>query len=301
MKATKLFLLLTCTLFLAFVAFGCDTGSSSSSSTSSSGGTGNDPAVNGTYAKCTYTNGLTNSDYRDAQMYYPCSGNGPFAGTTLTGGFTNTWSDMDWLGSHLVTHGYIILAMTPNNNLGNNPQWTAAHTAGLAVLKSENARSGSPIYGKLNTAALQIMGFSKGGGGALLASTNAGSSIKATQALAPYMDNQNYNISGIRSATICYTGTADSIASPNNVVKMYNSLPDSINRTLAYFNDVQHVDWYTANGSYRDRFKTYITSWMKVYLNNDNTFSSYIDGHQQDWFFAFAHNRDYNGDSGGCN
>jgi esterase/lipase len=241
--------------------------------------------VAGTLTKCTYTSGLSNSGYASAIVYYPCSGAAPYAGTTLTGGYTNTKEDMAWLGSHLVTHGYIIIAMTPNNIYGTNSTWKDAHKAGIAMLKSENSKSTSPIYGKVNTSALQIMGFSKGGGGALLASAEVGTQIKATQALAPYMDS-SYNISGIRSATICYTGTADIIASPSNVVKMYDSLPTSVDRALAYFNSVSHTDWYGSTGSYRDLMKSYITSWMKVYLNDDTGYDAYIDG-SQSWFYLY--------------
>jgi hypothetical protein len=223
-KKSKL-LALTCMLAMLFLAIGCDGGSG--------GGTTNpDPAGSGTYSKCTYTSGLSDSGYASAIVYYPCSGSGPFSATTLTGGYTNTKEDMAWLGNHLVTHGFVIIAMTPNNTLGTNSTWTTAHKAGVNKLISENSRSSSPIYGKVNANALGIMGFSKGGGGALLASSDVGTRVKATQALAPYMDF-SYNLSGIRSATICYTGTSDSIASPSDVVSMYNSLPDSITRTLA--------------------------------------------------------------------
>jgi hypothetical protein len=291
MKKIRQFLTLTCVLVLVCMTFGCGDGSGSSSG--SGGNTNPDPAGIGNSTTCTYVSGLSNPNYASAVVYYPCTGSGPFSATTLTGGFTNTKEDMDWLASHLTTHGFIIIAMTPNNNLGTNPEWTAAHMAGISVLKSENSRSSSPIYGKVNTNALQIMGFSKGGGGALLASANMGSQIKATQAMAPYMDFA-YNLNGVSSTTICYTSTADFIAFPRNVVDMYNSLPDSITRTLAYFEGISHTDWYGSSGNYRDRMKTYITSWMKVYLDNNSAYGSYIQGNQG-WFFAFARNEDYTG------
>lgn len=257
------------------------------------------PAAPGDYSECSYTSGLSHSDYSSARVFYPCeTEDGPFAATTVTGGWTNTKEDMDWLSEHVVTHGYIVFAMTPNNNTGNNPEWERAHKAGISMLESENAESGSPIYGLVDTGALQVMGFSKGGGGALLASSDLGSQIQSTQALAPYMDS-GYDLSGVDSATITYTGTEDTIASPGAVVDMYNSLPDAIERTLAYFDGVTHLDWVNG-GSYQDRMKTYITSWMKVYLDGDASYEEYIDGHQS-WFYEFAHNADSGAGGGGCN
>ncbi len=244
------------------------------------------PADLGAYSKCSYTSGLSDSGYLSAVVYYPCqTDSGPFAATTLTGGYTNTKDDMYWLSSHLVTHGYIVIAMTPNNIYGYNSEWRTAHKAGINKLISENNNSSSPIKGFVNTSKLQVMGFSKGGGGTLLASSDLGATVASTQALAPYMD-LSYNISGIKSPTICYTGTNDYIAPPSKVVSMFNALPASIDRTLAYFSGVTHLDWNNY-GSYQDRFKTYVTSWMKVYLDGDTSYKAYIDG-SQNWFYDFV-------------
>jgi hypothetical protein len=268
-----------------------------------------DPGSRGPFTKCTYTSNLSDSGYSAAMVYYPCeTPSGPFAGTTLTGGYLNNYSDMSWVADHVVTHGFIVIAMTPNNNRGNNPEWTTAHKAGIAKLKSENTRAASPIYGIVDTANLQIMGYSKGGGGALLAAASLGTQVKSTQAMAPYMDSSSYNLSGIRSNTICYTGTSDSVASPSKVVSMYNSLPDSIQRTLGYFNGFSHLTWINS-GSSGDHTKAlvYITSWMKYYLEGDSGYETYLYGDEHDnhmdadWFYDYAHNEDASaGGGGGC-
>ncbi|MBP7342813.1 MAG: hypothetical protein KA957_10905 [Syntrophaceae bacterium] len=262
------------------------------------------PASTGSYTKCTYTP-PSNSGYAAASVWYPCSGAGPFAATTLTGGYTNRYSDMAWIANHLVTHGYIIFAMTPNNIYGYNSSWTTAHKAGISMLKSENTRTGSyfrpnPIKGKVNTSRLQIMGFSKGGGGALLASADLGSGVQTTQALAPYMDF-SYSLRNIKAKTICYTGRSDIIASDSAVVRMYNSLPTSIDRTLGYFNGFAHTDWMTGTSynTYNNRAKKYITAFMKYHLEGDAAYQTYLYGteHNKDmsanWFYGYAHNTNF--------
>lgn len=288
MKTTRFFSLLLALFLALFLTYGCEP----------DGGDAN-PATPGPFTKCTYTSNLSDRGYSSAIVYYPCQTNqGPFAGTTLTGGYTNTKEDMEWLGNHLVTHGYIIIAMTPNNTWGTNSTWREAHNAGIAKLRSENTRTGSPIRGLVRTGDLQIMGFSKGGGGALLAASDQGSGIRTTQALAPYMDF-SYNLSGIRSATIVHTGSSDSIAPARRGKEMFDALPTSIDRTYAEYSRASHTDWYGRSGSYRDRFQTYITGWMKVYLDRDTSYRTYING-SQSWLSDYVHYAA--GDSGGgCN
>ncbi len=255
-----------------------------------------DPGSTGSFTKCTYTP-PTNAGYSAAKVYYPCSSTGTLAATTLTGGYTNTYSNMDWLASHLVTHGYIVYAMTPKNIYGYNSTWTSAHKAGIAMLKSENTRSASAIKGKVNTSKLQIMGFSKGGGGALLASASLASGVKATQALAPYMD-ASYNLSATKAITACYTGTSDTVAFPGNVVTMYNSLPSTVDRTLGYFSGFYHTDWMTGSSANTNgnKAKKYITAFMKYHLDGDTGYQTYLYGtaHNADmsagWFYGYARN-----------
>ncbi len=251
------------------------------------------PDANGPYSTCTYTPPDTSS-YNGAKVYYPCNISGTHGATTLTGGFTNVYGDMAWIANHLSKWGYIVFAMTPNNNWGNNPEWTNAHKAGISQLKKENTRSGSPIKGKVSTAKLQIMGFSKGGGGTLLASASLGSAIKTTQALAPYMDSY-YNLSGIKSPTICYTGTSDIIAAPSAVVTMYNSLPGSIKKTLGYFNGFGHTQWMpgSSNNTNTNRAKKYITAFMLYHIDGNASYKTYLYGteHNKDasWFYQYKY------------
>lgn len=266
------------------IGYGCE-----NPVTPTPGNSGIEPTKKGSFTKCTYTENLADKDYDSAIVYYPCEKNaGPFAASTLTGGWTNTKEQMDWIGSHVVTHGYVLIAMTPNDNMGGNPQWRKAHNAGIAKLKVENNRSGSPISGLVKTNALQIMGYSKGGGGTLLAAHDQGSALKSAQALAPYMDTV-YDIGNIKAATIIYTGKDDTVAYPTRAVDMFEALPNTIDRTLAYFNGFGHLSWFPgATQQDHDKALTHIVSWMKVYLDGDTSYASYLDG-SEDWFFQFEH------------
>ena len=274
----------------ALIGYGCDRAGETTNTNTGSTNTGTiAPTEKGAFTKCTYTQNLNDNGYSSAIVYYPCETKaGPFPASTLTGGWTNEKEQMDWIGSHVVTHGYILIAMTPNDKMGGNPEWRTAHNAGIAKLKSENSRSGSPIAGLVNTNALQIMGYSKGGGGTLLAAHDQAGNLKSAQAIAPYMDTY-FNIGNIKAATIIYTGVDDSVAYPSRAVDMFEALPNSVARTLAYFNEFGHMVWWN-NGdpTAHEKALTYIVSWMKVYLSGDSGYASYIDG-SQDWFHQFEH------------
>ena len=250
-----------------------------------------DPSLKGAFTRCSYKP-PQNSGYLTAEVWYPCeTAKGPFAATTLMAGYFNTHDDMRWLTYHLVTHGYIIFAMTHTDAMGNTPLWTNAHKAGIAMLKSENTRTDSKIKGLVDTSKLQIMGYGKGGGGALLASAGLGSEVKSTQALAPCMD-EGYDLNEIKSATICYAGRNDENSPPGKVVSMYKDF--SFEKALAYFKNFPYSDWInTGDATNQTHAKIYITSWMKYYLDGDKKYETYLYGEQHeshlkaDWFYDF--------------
>ncbi len=194
--------------------------------------------------------------------------------------------------------------MTPNNIYGYNSSWTSAHKSGIAQLKVENTRTGTtlspnPIKGKVDTTKLQVMGHSKGGGGTLLASASLTTGVKTAQALEPYMDF-SYNLSTTKAKTNCITGTADTIASPGAVVAMYNSLPDAVERTLMYFQGMDHMVFTsTGDATQKARSTKYITAFMKYHLDGNTAYETYLYGaeHTKDmnagWFYGYARNKDF--------
>jgi len=250
-----------------------------------------DPSLKGAFTKCSYKP-PPNPGYLTAEVWYPCeTTKGPFAATTLMAGYFNTHDDMRWLAYHLVTHGYIIFAMTPADVMGNTPLWTDAHKAGIAMLKSENTRTDSKIKDLVDPNKLQLMGYGKGGGGALLAAAGLGLEVKATQALAPFMD-KGYDLENIKSATVCYAGRNDDNSPPGKVVSMYKDF--SFEKALAYFKNFPHSDWInTGDATNQTHAKIYITSWMKYYLDGDKNYETYLYGEQHeshlkaDWFYDF--------------
>ncbi|PTU75194.1 alpha/beta hydrolase family protein, partial [Pseudomonas mangrovi] len=210
---------------------------------------------------------------------YPCNLSGTAPATTLTGGYTNTKEDMYWLADHLSSHGYIVITMTPNNNLGLPPGWATAHKGGIDKLKSENSRFGSAIRNKVDTTKLGIMGFSMGGGGTLLAAGDLGTQIKTAVPLAPWLGVSIPSYRNIKAKTLIISGASDTVAFPGTIAGYYNNLP-AITKGLAEVRGASHLDWFglTASSTQQTRFKTLTTAWLKTYLTGDTSYQTYFNG-----------------------
>ena len=255
------------------------------------------PADPGADAVCSYTSGLSSWSYSSARVTYPCNLSKPtYPATTLTGGYLNTKEDMTWLANHLTSHGYIVIAITPNNIFGTPPGWATAHKAGISKLKAETTRSSSPIYKKVATSKLGITGFSMGGGGALLAAADLKTQIAVALPLAPYLGFSSPNYSSISAKTLIQAGANDTVSYPSTVASYYQSLPTSLTRALTTFRGASHLDWINSGSATQHaRFKTLVTSWMKVYLDNDSAYQTHLDGAEhdrhlaEDWFTRFEY------------
>jgi dienelactone hydrolase len=261
------------------------------------------PQATGPYGACYTTANISRSQYTGARLYYPCApgaapsgaiASGVFAATTLSPGYTNASSTIFWLAQHVASHGFITLVMAPDNVWGFNSEWRDAHIDAYNELLDENARSGSPVYQRVNTSKIQIMGFSKGGGGTLMAAqslTSQGKTLGAVQALAPYYDTWN-NVNLITAPTAIHGGSSDSIApTGSHAVPMFNGLAASTPRLLAIYSGLSHTEWYSGSGSMRYKMKQYITAWMKLHLDGNTGYQAYISGasHQAGWFSTYTY------------
>jgi predicted dienelactone hydrolase len=254
------------------------------------------PGGSGGQKVCDYSTGLTSISYLSARVSYPCTISGKAPATTLTGGYTNTKEDMYWLADHLSSHGFIVITMTPLNNLSLPPVWATAHKGGINKLKDENTRLLSPIRGKVDTAKLGIMGFSMGGGGTLLAAADLGSNIKTAVPLAPWLGVSIPSYRNIKAKTLVISGASDSVAFPGTIAGYYNNLP-AITKGLAEVRGASHLDWFglTSSSTQRTRFKTLTAAWLKTYLQGDTSYQTYFNGteHQKNvnaaWYTQYKY------------
>lgn len=251
--------------------------------------------ADGDYEICSYTSNLADDNYASARLSYPCDlSDGPYPATTLTGGFTNTKEQMYWLADHLTSHGYIVIAITPDNILGSPLVWRRAHLAGFARLETENNRDGSLVAGQVDVDQRAIMGFSMGGGGTLLAAGELGEGFATAIALAPWLGGLSPDYMNI-SEPVMVLGSADDTLSPASTVgSYYESLPVDIRRALAIYRDSDHFEWYgSGDEQQKTRFKILVTAWMNWIMKGDPEARIYLDGSEhmrhmaEDWFTRY--------------
>lgn len=239
-----------------------------------------DPGKPGPYQVQSYTDpNLSNAAYQSAQIFYPADApmTMTLPGTSLSGGFTNVKEDMTWLAQHLASHGFIVLAFTPTNNLSLDPLiWSTGHKGSLEVLKAENQRDGSPIKSRLKTEKLGIMGFSMGGAGTIVAVNELGAS--GVQAAVPICAFQP-QLPTAAVPMMLLTGTRDTIAVPGNVVGAYNSMNTGASKALANFNGLVHLDVVQAGSPVQhENIARFATSWYLVHLSGQGGYKTYLDG-----------------------
>lgn len=257
----------------------------------------------------TYTEGIDDEDYDSAMIYVP-AGSGPFPATTLSGGWTNTKEQMEWIGYRLAKQDFIVICITPDMRItALPPVWERGHNAAVQKLKDENQRYGSPIYGKVDTSKLGLCGFSMGGGGVIMATQDNVTGIKATIAMAPWeictlgatdCENQTDEID---TPIFLFGGSNDVLAWEGRVADMYEGIPSSTERLGIIFNGMSHFDMYgdiAVIGEemlMRERVAEYMIAFFKVYLADDSSYMDVIDGLKMqknisnEWFT----NYDYNG------
>lgn len=252
----------------------------------------------GSFEICSYETNLENDGYASARMTYPCDlSGGAIPATTLTGGFTNTKEQMEWLAEHLSSHGYAVLTMTPNNTLGVPPGWRDAQFGGFAELEDENSRAGSPLQGKIDLDKRNLMGFSMGGGGVILAAEEMGDAPTSSIALAPWLGGYTVDYSKIDAPMMILGSENDELAYYSE--DYYAQLPSNLERGLAIYAGGSHFNWFGGDNDteYKQKFRTLVTAFLEVQLKGDTSAYSYFEGAEHNehvtegWFSAYDYQK----------
>lgn len=244
---------------------------------------------------CSFGHGLKRWGYASARISFPCGLNQTAPAITLTGGYTNIKEQMYWLANHLTSHGYIVIAITPYNVLGEPTVWKHAHLAGIEELLDQNDAWWSPIRDRVDLKQLGVMGYSNGGGGALLAAGELGYGIKTVTALAPNIESEEPKYYNIGAQTQIVGGSRDLVSRPSAVGSYYESLPTGISRNLSMLRYMTHLDWVGIGLSKtpKNRAKILITAWLNLKMRDKKAFEDWFigDNHDdhlaEDWFTRF--------------
>jgi dienelactone hydrolase len=231
-----------------------------------------------------YTSGLpSGQDYVNPTMVYPTEGPAPMPGVVVAPGFTETQSSVSQWGTFLASHGFVVLLVDTAsggaaNTLIEPPQREQTIMEGVATLKAENARSGSPLAGKIDTTRIAIMGHSMGGGGTLIAASDH-PELKAAIGLCPWNSAVDYSKDTVPS--LMFDGTADTLVSvgPGGMATgEYASIPSTTPKMYSEFSGGTH---YVANTPLGGAATDLVVareglSWLELHVNNDSRYEQFL-------------------------
>ncbi len=218
----------------------------------------------GASSVCSY--GIMVSNTSSATLFYPCTIADPIPATTMMSGYIGTHYQVAWLARDVAVNGFVVLAMTPRNQLGMVSGWRDAHISGIARLISLNSEWG-PLRGKIEIDRLQVSGHSKGGGGALWAADQLGAILTSTIAFTPWQE-QFTTLDGVRSATLIQAAALDIHATRDMTLGEYDLLAADIRKAYFEYTDADHFSW-ASYGTCHDILSADVVAWMKYYLKGD--------------------------------
>ncbi len=232
---------------------------------------------NGAYAIRSYISLPDASEYGNATIYYPLDISGSIGGVAIVPGFTETQRHINWWGSRLASHGYAVLVMDTNDVRDRPDVRGEALMAGVRTLRNENTRRDSPLYRKIDSRKMSVMGHSMGGGGALHAANLDSADLSAAIPFTSWQPSGNFD--AITVPTLVIAGEADTIAAvADHAWSHYNSIPAG---TQKAFLEIADGDHFVANNSaeaLHGLIGSYAIAWLKLYMDGDERYRDFIYG-----------------------
>lgn len=225
------------------------------------------------------------SGFGGGDIFYPTNApSGSLAAIAICPGFLGTSETVDWWGPRLASHGFIVIVMDPNSVYDQPAQRATQLMACLDELEDQNNDSGSPIYGRVDSNRVGLMGHSMGGGGTLIATEDNPSVIKAAIPMAPW-NALSTNFSDITTPTLVIACEADLIAPvAQHARPFYDSIPSNVPKAFLEINNGDHLA--VMNGDvFEGMLGKYGVAWMKVFLDGDQRYMQFLCGpdHESDW------------------
>ncbi|MET0343721.1 MAG: hypothetical protein ABW252_22095 [Polyangiales bacterium] len=241
---------------------------------------------NGPHQVKTYTSGYRNGPgYADSTIHYPEGVEGKLPAVSIVPGFVSPQSSIRSWGPFLASHG--IIAMTIGTNSTSEPPQSRANALldALETLRTEDVRAGGPLNGRVDTTRLGVMGWSMGGGGALIAAGRT-ASLKAAISMCGWNPGGQYRTMTVPS--LMFAATSDPLAGGQSQ-GFYRSIPETTPKMLFEVSGGSHN---IANNprSLSGRIGLYGLSWLKIHLAGDDRYKPLISGGKPAGTAAFQSN-----------
>lgn len=224
----------------------------------------------------------TPSGYGSGTVYYPTTGSA-YGLVSVTPGFTEGQSAINWLGPLLASHGFVVVTIGTKTILDVPTNRAKQMMAALAQVTALSATKTSPFAGKVDASRLAVMGHSMGGGGSLDAARD-NPNLKASIPLAPWETTKDYSKTTV--PTLIVSCESDAIAPvKDHANKFYDSFTPTLTKALLEMKGASHFCTNSsANAATKTLIGKYSISWLKRFVDGDTRYSPFLCGapHQAD-------------------
>ncbi len=225
-------------------------------------------ADNGPFQTDSHTISLTatgdsvNSSLSRIDLYYPVDAEPPFAVLVMEAGITSTGSPLGtgW-GPFFASWGIVIADARCSALL---PDRCATRLLEIIEnIRKENTNSSSPLFGKISDRS-GVVGYSMGGGGITIASSND-QTLKAAVGLAAW----NPITEGVQVPTLLLCGDSDIVVTCDQTRVAYDALPDTTSKMMMSISGATHMYWFHPATAGDGASGGVTLAFLKVFLEGD--------------------------------
>ncbi|MBC7954605.1 MAG: dienelactone hydrolase family protein [Cytophagales bacterium] len=211
------------------------------------------------------------SGYGAGTVYYPTNAGGTVGAIAIVPGFFARQSSINWWGPRLASHGFVVITIDTNSTFDQPASRASQQMAALRQVATLAGTSSSPIYRKVDTARLGVMGWSMGGGGTLLAARD-NPSLKAAAPQAPW-NSSTTNFSSMTVPTLIIACESDSTAPTRSHAEPFYT---SMSRNSKQYLEINNGSHSCANGgSNTGLLGKKGVAWMKRFMDEDRRYTSF--------------------------
>ncbi len=204
-------------------------------------------------------------------VYYPSNAGGTVGAIAIVPGFLARQSSINWWGPRLASHGFVVITIDTRSSFDQPASRATQQMAALRQVVALAGTSSSPLYRKVDTARLGVMGWSMGGGGTLLAARD-NPTLKAAAPQAPW-NSSTTNFSSMTVPTLIFACESDSTAPVRSHAEpFYNSMT----RNSKQYLEINNGSHSCANGgSNTGLLGKKGVAWMKRFMDEDTRYTPF--------------------------
>jgi dienelactone hydrolase len=211
------------------------------------------------------------SGYGAGTVYYPTNAGGTVGAIAIVPGFLARQSSINWWGPRLASHGFVVITIDTNSTTDQPSSRSRQQLAALDQVAALSRTSSSPIYNRVDTARMGVMGWSMGGGGTLISAQNR-PSLKAAAPQAPY--NSSTNFSSVTVPTLIIACENDTVARvSSHASPFYNSMTRNPKEFIE-INNGSHSCANSGNSNQALIGKKGV-AWMKRFIDDDTRYTAF--------------------------